>query len=201
MGIDDEAAGDASVDDVTVLIIDDEPEILASYELYLEDEPYDIVTAENGAEAMVELGPAVDVVLLDRRMPGMSGDEVLDHLTDWHEDCRVVMVTAVDPGPDIVDMPFDDYLTKPIDKTDLVTTIDRLALFDRYEQLLSEYNAETRKYATLKASMSDSAFRDDDRIAALEARRERLREQLRRTVASFDDELGDVVRDAHDFQS
>jgi len=180
-----------------VLIVDDESEILESYELYLSEE-YDVRTASNGAKALVELSPEIDVVLLDRRMPGMSGDEVLEHITDWHSDCRVIMVTAVDAATDIVDLPFDDYLTKPVSKSDLTATIEQLLLFDRYEQLLMAYNSATRKYATLKATLDPETFESDEKVAQLESRRATLKSRLETTIDQFiDDEVSEIFRTAH----
>jgi len=56
----------------------------------------------------------VDAVLLDRRMPDVHGDEVLARLREEGCDCPVIMTTAVDPGMDILEMDFEDYLCKPV---------------------------------------------------------------------------------------
>jgi DNA-binding response OmpR family regulator len=201
MDHDDGVAADGEAVDgetPTVLIVDDEDAVLDSYELYLESESYDVRTAANGGEALVALGPEVDVVLLDRRMPGMTGDEVLDHIREWQSNCRVVMITAVDPGVDIVDMAFDDYLTKPIERDELIGTIEQLLLFDRYERLIQEYHSLTRKYATLKATLAESELSSDDDVASLKARREQLREDIDEAIQGFaDDEISDILRDAH----
>lgn len=126
MAVENREGGDVRPDEdpATVLLVDDEESVLETYELYLETEGYDVLTADNGGEALVELDGDVDVLLLDRRMPGMSGDEVLEHVRDWELDCRVAMITAVDPDSDIVEMAFDDYLTKPISKDELLDTVE-----------------------------------------------------------------------------
>jgi len=59
----------------------------------------------------------VDVVLLDRMMPGMSGQEVLAAIRERGLDCRVAMVTAVDADFDVIEMGFDEYLGKPRTET------------------------------------------------------------------------------------
>jgi CheY-like chemotaxis protein len=178
----------------TVLIVDDEDEVRETYELYLDSGGYDIELAANGGEALVELSDDIDVVLLDRRMPGMSGDEVLEHIHDWNMGCRVVMVTAVEPGADIIEMGFDDYLTKPVQKEVMLDTIEQYLLFDQYEELLTEYHAVTRKYATLKSNLDPN----QEDVETLAARRTQLREDLQETVESFTDpDIQDVFADLH----
>jgi two-component system response regulator AdeR len=181
----------------TVLVVDDDEDAIRTYEVHLESGGYEVVTAANGGEAIVELSPAIDVVLLDRRMPGMSGDEVLSHIRDWDSHVQVAMITAVEPGPDIMEMPFNDYLCKPVGREDLLKTVEELLLFERYEELLSEFCAVSRKFATLKSSL-DLGAADRDDLAALEQRRETLRRELTQTIHAFEDpEIADVFDDIH----
>jgi DNA-binding response OmpR family regulator len=190
--------GDTDPEQPTVLIVDDEEVILDSYELYLESADFEVVTAANGGEALVELEPSVDVVLLDRRMPGMTGDEVLEHIRDWHSRCRVVMVTAVDPDVDIVDMEFDDYLTKPVSKDELLDTVEQLLLFDRYEELLMEYHSLTRTYATLRSNINQEQLAATDPLEELDERRTDLREEIESTIEQFTDQkISEIFRSAH----
>lgn len=61
----------------TVLAVDDEPDLAELYRVYL-DATYDVRIATGGEEALSMMDESVDVVLLDRRMPEMSGHEVLE---------------------------------------------------------------------------------------------------------------------------
>jgi len=184
-------------DETTVLIVEDEQSVLETYELYVETEGYDVRTATNGGEALVELGSDVDVVLLDRRMPGMSGDEVLEHINDWELECRVVMVTAVDPDENIIEMGFDDYLSKPVSKSNIIDTIEQLMLFDRYEELLTEYHSLTKAYATLKSNLEGQ--HDTEALEEIKRDREAVRDELEATIQSFtDDVITDIFADIHD---
>ena len=193
---DDSTAGGETTEDVTVLVVEDEESVMETYKLYTETEGYEVLTASNGGEALVEISDDVDIVLLDRRMPGMSGDEVLSHIQKWEMDCRVVMVTAVDPDVDVIKMGFDDYLTKPVSKDDILDTIEQLLLFDRYETLLNEYHTKTKAYATVKANVDGGD--DADTVERLEEEREQLRAEILQTVASFtDDELAEVLFEQH----
>jgi DNA-binding response OmpR family regulator len=176
-----------STEPATVLVVDDEPDVADAYAAQLKGE-FDVSTAYSGQEALDGLDDSVDVVLLDRRMPGVSGDEVLEHIRDRGLDCRVAMVTAVDPDFDIIDMPFDDYVIKPVSRDDLFDTIDRLLTSSEYEQKLREYYSLTAKHATLMANKPDSELANSDEFSELETRMNELRDELDETIASFDDE-------------
>jgi DNA-binding response OmpR family regulator len=184
----------------TVLVVDDEPDVADAYAAQLQDE-YIVSTAYSGQEALDELDDSVEVVLLDRRMPGISGDEVLDTIRDRGLDCRVAMVTAVDPDFDIIEMPFDDYVIKPVSRDDLFSTIERLLTTSEYESKLRNYYALTAKHATLMANKPESELAESEEFSDLEDRMADLRDDLDETVATFDDEdFVAVFRDIGDDQ-
>lgn len=107
-----------------VLFVDDEPPIADGYVAELAD--YDAESVYAGRAALERLDDSFDVVFLDRRMPGMSGEAVLDAIRERGYDCRVVMLTGVEPDSDVVEMGFDGYLVKPVQPADLRDAIDRL---------------------------------------------------------------------------
>jgi two-component system response regulator AdeR len=150
----------------TVLIVDDEPNVVEAYALWLKEE-YDIRTATGGHEALEEMDGSVDVVLLDRRMPELSGDEVLEEIHERDFDPRVAMVTAVDPDFDIVDMSFDAYLTKPVTKPDLVETVEQLLSLDEYESGVREQFALAEKRAVLEMEMTEAELAESEEYQQL----------------------------------
>ncbi len=110
----------------SVLIVDDDEAIRQVIAEVLRDEGYDVVCAENGAQALRELYKEnrPDVMLLDLMMPVMSGWEVLEELqaSDTLSRIPVVVVSAMSaPG-------VSEHLSKPIDLDDLLTTVERLTL-------------------------------------------------------------------------
>ncbi len=113
-----------SEENATVLLVDDERQLVDIYEMWFEGR-YTTRTAYGGKEAIEAFDEDVDVVLLDRRMPVMSGDEVLERLREDGHDTPVVMVTAVEPDQGIVELPFDEYVVKPADRDELLETVDR----------------------------------------------------------------------------
>ncbi len=170
----------------TVLVVDDEPDVADAYAAQLETD-FEVMTAYGGQEALDLLDESVDVVLLDRRMPGISGDEVLDEIRNRELNVRVAMVTAVDPDFDIIDMPFDDYVIKPVSRDELFETIERLLTTSQYEKKLRQYYALTAKHGTLVANKPESELLDSDEFQELKAEMSRLQNELDETIAQFDE--------------
>jgi len=171
----------------TVLVVDDEPDVADAYSAQLGGD-YIISTAYGGKEALDKIDASVDVVLLDRRMPGISGDEVLEKVRSRDLNIRVAMVTAVDPDFDIIEMPFDDYIIKPVSREELFETIDRLLNASTYEEQMRDYYALSAKHATLRANKPESELAENEQFQQLETRMNALREQLDDTVSGFDND-------------
>jgi DNA-binding response OmpR family regulator len=168
----------------TVLLVDDEPQLLEVYELWLSGS-YEVRTAGGGREALEAIDHSVEVVFLDRRMPAMSGDEVLGEFRARGYDCQVAMLTAVDPEGDIVDMPFDDYLTKPVERAELDAVIETLLARSDYDDRSQELFTLASKRAALEASP------DVDHTTSEEYRE--LTERIEAVRAEVDDTLDDIV--------
>ncbi|WP_348612818.1 response regulator [Halobaculum rarum] len=136
-------------ENATVLLVDDEPALVSLYSAYLEDR-YEVRTATDGEEALSVADGSVDVALVDRRMPGMNGEDVLRELCAAEIDCRVAMLTAVEPTADIVEMPFDDYRTKPVDRPELIGLVEVLIERASYDERSQEFFALASKKAALE---------------------------------------------------
>jgi len=175
-----------SPDQSTVLVVDDEQDVADLYAMWLEDD-YRVRSAYEGDAALDVLDESVDIVLLDRRMPGQSGDEVLEEIRDRELNCRVVMVTAVKPDFDILEMGFDDYLVKPVSKDDLHETVERMLTRVDYGEKLQEYFSLVSKKAVLEAEKDQQALEESEGYAELEADIEGLRSQVDDTRDELDD--------------
>ena len=183
--------------DVNVLIVDDEKEVADAYALRLRS-ACDTQTAYGGQAALDAVSDApIDIVLLDRHMPSMSGDEVLDRLTERGFDGRVIMVTAVDPGFEVVEMPFDDYLCKPVDRADLQAAIDHQRRVLAYETL-GEYFSVESKRAVLEAEIPADERADRPKYADLADRTDALYERATRLLgedAAVFDQFDAIARE------
>lgn len=109
----------------TILIVDDEAELTDLYAAWFAED-YNIRTAYSGKSALEQFDSDVSMVLLDRRMPNYTGDEVLEDIRAHEHDCPVAMLTAVDPDVDIVDLPFDEYIVKPVEREQLQEVVKQL---------------------------------------------------------------------------
>ena len=164
-------------DSGTVLIVDDETNIADTYARALSTE-YSVQTTYSGERALETLDDDVDVVLLDRRMPSMSGDEVLSEIRERDVDCRVVMVTAVNPDTDVIAMSFDEYLVKPVRAEQLRKTVERMLARKEQDEQIQQMFATASKLATLEGKMCYEGLQDSEEYAALRAEFARMRENI-----------------------
>ena len=164
-------------DAATVLIVDDEP---ATADLYAEmlGETYDIVTAYGGKPGLESLDESVDVVLVDRRMPDLHGDELLEELRARDVDCRVVMVTAIDPALDIIGLEFDDYLVKPVSMAELDDVVRRMLTRQAHDDPVRDALALASKLTTLEAQVDDNELEASPDYHALLDRFDDVRKRL-----------------------
>jgi len=132
---DEPAAGSLDEADLTsasVLVVDDNQQNLELLQAYLEDIGCAIRAAEDGVQAMraVEEHPP-DLILLDVMMPRMSGFQVCSQIKQNAalRDIPIVMVTALNEVSDVeraVECGADDFLTKPVQRLELVTRVKSL---------------------------------------------------------------------------
>jgi DNA-binding response OmpR family regulator len=182
-------------DQPTVLIVEDEHALIELYVRWLEDD-YTVLTANGGEEALEQFSDEVDVVLLDRLMPGMSGDEVLEELRKHGTRVKVAMVTAVEPDFDVITMGFDDYLTKPVERQELLETIQRLLSRSEFDDIEQELYALSSKQAALRSSKPKEELEENEEFAELQARIDDLRNEMDTTLPEMnDDEFVAMVRD------
>ena len=138
----------------TVLVVDDNIQNLELLIAYLEEIDCQTISAENGAEAMNIIKKSLpDLILLDVMMPKMSGFEVCRRLKNDPATANipVIMVTALGEMCDIeraIDSGTDDFLSKPVNKWELVTRVKTMLklkhLSDKLERTL-EYLSEIEK--------------------------------------------------------
>ncbi|PSQ61282.1 MAG: response regulator [Halobacteriales archaeon SW_9_67_25] len=174
--------------EATILVVDDEQKVVESYSLRLGMRYDDVHTATGGREALAFLEVSdPDVIFLDRRMPDMSGDEVAEMIREEGYDTQVIMATAVDPDFDIVEMPFDDYLQKPIGKEEMFGAVEQQLNAGAYEGKRAEYFSVRSKIAVIEEEKSSYQLEDNTKYQELLGRARELEAALDGTVAEFDD--------------
>ncbi|OZM74093.1 DNA-binding response regulator [Amycolatopsis antarctica] len=110
----------------TVLVVDDEPQIVRALRINLTARGYRVVTAHDGAaalKAVAECGP--DVVVLDLGLPDMDGTEVLHGLRGWTTVPVIVLSARGDSADKVrtLDAGADDYVTKPFGMDELLARL------------------------------------------------------------------------------
>ncbi|KAB1196505.1 MULTISPECIES: HalX domain-containing protein [Haloferax] len=188
-----------SAEQPLVLIVEDEPDLADLYATWLRDD-YRVRVAYGGREALDELDDEVDVVLLDRRMPDLSGDEALTEIRNRGFDCRVAMVTAVEPDFDIIAMGFDDYLVKPVSREALTDTVSNLILRNAYDVGIQDLFSLASKKALLESEKDEATLEDNEEYQALTEKLSELRGELDDTLGQLDESKGlsAVYRDIGD---
>lgn len=111
----------------TILIAEDDKDIVNLLRLYLESNGYRVVTAENGTRAyeLVE-SQKIDLAVLDIMMPGMDGYELTVKIREEH-DFPIIFLSAKNQDHDKIlglNMGADDYMTKPFNPLELIARVN-----------------------------------------------------------------------------
>jgi DNA-binding response OmpR family regulator len=181
--------------ETTVLVVDDEEKLANMFTLWLRSE-YDVRTVYGGEAFLAAVDEDVDVVLLDRRMPGYSGDDVLRMLEGRDADPAVIVVTAIDPDLDVLEMPFDDYLVKPVQHAELVDAIELQMRVREHDEDLQRFLRLEAKRSVLIAEHREMALDGQAEWEELVAEYDELKDRLQRTVDDFESVL-EAYRSSH----
>ena len=152
-----------------ILVVDDEEPIRDVLQRMLKGIGYEVITATDGQDALQKLSlNEVKVMLLDIKMPNMSGIDVLRKLNEGQNDCCVIMITAVTDMQTAVNamkLGAYDYITKPFDQEEVKQKL--LAAIERYHRLSRERN----RYEELQKNIMGKT--------------ERMQEQFQELVSSL----------------
>jgi DNA-binding NtrC family response regulator len=141
----------------TILVIDDEKSVRDAVKMTLSYEKYEVVLAEDGMKGLSILeGEQVDAILLDVKMPGMDGIEVLQAIKKRFPEMLVIMISGhgtIETAVEATKLGAFDFLPKPLDRDKLLITV-RNAL-DR-KSLVSEVKQFREKLAEKEEILGES---------------------------------------------
>ncbi len=135
----------------TILVVDDEPDVVKVVSRMLELVGYEVIPAYSGEEALEKLEVIKpDLITLDLMMPGIDGFETLRRIREKKETSSipVVIISVKADGADIVkamQLGANDYFTKPYKKVILLTKVQSILNFKQREDQLREYSEELEK--------------------------------------------------------
>ena len=151
-------------DKPVILVVDDQPQNVELLEAHLVPQGYEIVKAANGEEALGKLSTnQIDLILLDVMMPGMDGFEVTRRVRqdDKHRLLPIILVTALRETEDRVkgiEAGCDDFLSKPVDKVELLARVRSLLKVKAYNDLMANYRKELEAEVTRRTEELRHAF-------------------------------------------
>ena len=129
-----------------VLVVDDEKVVRDGCRRVLTGKGYEIATAENGQRALEILAAReMDILLLDLKMPVMSGEEVLEKTRENYPDIPVIVITGhgtVDTAVECMKKGAYDFITKPFQIEQFLITVERAADKRRLELKAKQFEAE-----------------------------------------------------------
>lgn len=124
-------------DAIKILVVEDESSIRRFITLNLETAGYEVSEAASGEDALDHLTRSVpDVVVLDLMLPGISGQEVCQHICKAFPKCLIIMLTARGQDMDKImglELGADDYMVKPFNPFELIARIKALLRRNRLE--------------------------------------------------------------------
>lgn len=171
---------------VTVLLVEDDPEYASAIARWLSD--FDVVIATSGKDALEAFDESIDIALLDRRLPDIQGEEVLSEIRSSDADCRVAMVTGVEPDIDVAKMGFDEYVVKPVTEDEIQSLVDRLIKLSEYDSQIRRLYQLTSRRITLETSNSSEVLESNREYNELVQEYERVRDEVDDTIQEILDE-------------
>ncbi len=205
-----------------ILVVDDDPDVLVSVSLFLNEYGYSTYPCNNAKDAIDKLANnGIDVVLTDIVMPGVSGIELLEEIHRLSPEVPVILMTAyadVDKAVEAIKKGAFDFIIKPYKIEQLIHSIEKAYEYHRlvkmetdYKHILEELNMEIETLMS-ERTMNVMALTVADRIRnpattiAWTCKRIMEKEQISsqameglNTILSEAEKLDNIVKDFHEF--
>jgi DNA-binding NtrC family response regulator len=148
-----------------ILVVDDEKLIRWSLRKNLASAGFEVLEAEDGVQALARLeDDTVDLILLDIRMPGMGGLEVLEHVQKHHSEVPVILMTAyssVEGAVDAVKRGAFEYIVKPFNQDEVLLLVRKTLETTRLQRELAMVRQHQQQRYGTKNLVGKSAAIDE----------------------------------------
>lgn len=150
----------------TIQIVDDDEVDTRLLRAQLKAGGYNIMTARSGEECLVQLKTRLpDLILLDIVMPGMSGFELARQLKSdpQTENIPVIMITGLEDRESrlrALDMGAEEFLSKPVDRAELLVRVRNMLHLKEYQNLLVDYNHTLEQRVAERTRELSEAYKD-----------------------------------------
>ncbi|MEE8414528.1 MAG: response regulator [Dehalococcoidales bacterium] len=190
-----------------VLVVDDEENVRNLLQRILKEAGYDVTVAVDGEHAIgILYQEEHEVVILDIKMPGLTGIEVLGKITDeWPDTCVIMLTAVIDAQTAVKAMKLGalDYITKPFNQGDVVQKVGEAIakweqkLKDRHQylELKEKFREQTQRMQTQFNELVNSLAREHNLMYELSTRQGKggqaslseLPPELQKPIASVDE--------------
>lgn len=168
----------------TVLIVEDETGLAELYRMWL-SEFYEVRIAYSADEALEKFDDTIDVILLDRRMPGMSGDVLLKRIRELNFTGQIAMVSGVEPDTDIADLEIDEYIKKPVSRDRFQSAVESLLVRTRGDATKQELLGLISRKVTLEKGLRPDELGKSQKYQQLVDDIERLVDEEKFSIQSI----------------
>ncbi len=195
-------SSDASNSKGTILIVDDEPNVLWFISKVCQPMGYATLTAGSGMEALKviqECGEKIDLVLLDLKMPGMGGIEVLKSMRKYKPDIPVIILTALhDKKDECEKLGIEAFMKKPYSLENLYQRIETIIERKNYDKNAIEIQPGYEPYAkvlivddeTEVCELLAVSLKEDVQDASFEVRWAKSGDEALRISLEFEPDIG-----------
>ena len=140
---------------ISIILIEDESDQRKIIQSILVKEGYDVSAFSTAEDALIEIEKQrANIVISDWKLPGMSGEDLLNKLSILHPDCAFIMITGHSDAYHAINMirsGADDYLPKPFDKQSLLFTINKVV----YTKSLEQENKQLKQQSKHRTHLVD----------------------------------------------
>lgn len=164
-----------------VLVVDDDA-MMADLVAEWVAEKWACEVRYSGPDAFDAMDASFDVLVSDRSMPELSGDDLARAVRDAGMTIPILLVSGDRPDFGVLDVPFNDYLVKPVDRPEVQAAIEELFLRRSYREPVQRFLDLVARLDVLETELPREALLGNDEYLGLKAKADELRQSVPATL-------------------